>query len=180
MIARAFLFVFLVVEPFVAVFCQPAVAPAPGDWTRHSACRVEFSLPTALKRLEKKGIDSCVARFEGGGIFVLLDVGLYGSPARQTGIEQEFKESDVNLDGQRGRLATYLLPGPAEEERIRVARLYVPLKQEHLGSEGPAMTKSVRMDVTGSGENLFVTARTIFDTIRFKSSERGTGNGRRE
>jgi len=136
------------------------------DWSTVQACRVSLQLPKTLKRNRHEGIDSCVAEFEGGEIFLSLDYGTWGGAATKTKNARDlnFAEESFVVDGKTGVFATYIMYPVNQRKALYIAHLYVELE----AAQGPyGRPTSFMATLTGHSPKDMDIARRIFSSVRF-------------
>lgn len=175
MIFRTILLFLVGIGTLQSAFCQaPAKTDSPAkDWKKISACGVELTVPREITQLDTKAIDSCVARFEGGGLSIGFDVGLYTSAPKPFETAKDFKEQQITVDGKKGRFATYQLPDAVADSRF-IAILWVPLGETPPGTEWMGRPGSASVTISGGSPAVFDTAREIVLKARL-SPIKGSG-----
>jgi hypothetical protein len=134
------------------------------DWSTVQACRVSIQLPKTLKRNRHEGIDSCVAEFEDGGMFLLLDYGTWGGAASKNARDLNFAEESFIVDGKTGVFATYIMYPVNQRKPLYIAHLYVELE----AAQGPyGRPTSFMATLTGHSPKDMDIARRIFSSVRF-------------
>ncbi len=92
------------------------------DWVRVDVCHITLLLPPELKPTDQRGIDSCVAEFADGKMWLYIDYGLYGGAARKNDVTLEFKEkpypSTENRLSERHILTIRFMPERIQAENM--------------------------------------------------------------
>lgn len=69
--------------------------------------KFEFSLPAGLSEVREQGIDSSVARWEGEGITVRIDYGVFSDPLTSYGGRPNFRLSDAEIGDRAARIVSF-------------------------------------------------------------------------
>jgi hypothetical protein len=134
------------------------------DWITAQACHLSLQLPQNLKRNRHEGIDSCVAEFENGEMFLSLDYGTWGGAATKNENTLNFAEESFVVDGKTGVLATYVMYIGNHRERKYLAHLYLVIEP----AQGPyGRPTSLMVTVIGRRAKDLDIARRIFRSVRF-------------
>jgi hypothetical protein len=123
----------------------------PKRWREVKICGLSFLIPKELKNQKIRGIDSCVASFEGKKITLGMDYGAYTAAPESETIYPDTKRELLEIDGKKAHLATYSYG----------ARIYVLVGKSDFGKHALGMTISIK------NKNDVETARQIFQSIRF-------------
>jgi hypothetical protein len=99
--------VMLAVFACLASFTMAQKLPVPRGWKRVTACQFSFLLPESMRDTTTRGIDSCLAGYEGDGISVRLDFGVYNGPISKQDSMKNYRKSVLSINGRKARLITY-------------------------------------------------------------------------
>ncbi len=145
------IFTFLIV---ISAFCLQAFSQArevPKGWKEVKDCSFSMLMPKKLKkRNDIKPIDSCIGVYEGGGMRLSFDYGMYtGKPEEDPRIKKE----ELLIDGKKALLT----PGNYG------ASVYIVTYEGDKGNPTTALGMGFSAKRTDGGQ----IARQIFQSIRF-------------
>lgn len=128
-------------------------------------CGLIFLVPRNMKDSHVRGIDSCVGSFESDDVSLSLDYGVYSGVTRDERYT-DFNESEIRIDGKKGRLWTYRNPR-MELSRNWVACIYVVVAPRDKNWPETALN----MFVTVRNQQSLNIAKNIFQSIRFENNK---------
>lgn len=88
----------------------PVISETPANWPQIDANTFTLSLPQGWKFNKLQGIDSYVGEFEGNGMKLSFDYGIYSNPLADEN-DPEYNVTYENIDGQKGKIVMAKKPG---------------------------------------------------------------------
>ena len=130
-------------------------APSENNWQSITNYAFSFSIPNTLKKTDARGIDSFAEEYRGNGLTIVFDYGIYSNSFQDWPKETTFEEADI--DGDSARIGTCANFVDQTNTWFR--------SQVHFKTTG--RYSKLSMHAWCRSTNEFVTAKTIFKSIRF-------------
>lgn len=152
----------LLVVTLVATFfgCMPSTSVnPPAGWTKVDTGKFVFYVPSDIKTVPVRGIDSFVGQYKGNTISLSFDYGFYSSRLEDAEGGSGYTAHWERIGGKKARIASFYFPNTGNPFDYAIG-VHFP----------EAAGKDVRLTVfaTCKSTNEYETARMIFRTIKFK------------
>jgi len=141
----------------ILFFLVSGTSPGQSEWTRVDNGYFSFSIPASLKKTPKRGIDSFVQEYASNEIQIVFDYGIYSNNFGDWPEETKFEF--LKIDNKNARI------GAVKQEFVEGFPYSTQVYIKH--------EKSVALNMLAvcKSETEMLTARKIFETIRFRTKK---------